>query len=99
MVLFGEVYRDVGNLIVRQLLRRDLGVCGDLSAPAEPNARFLRECRLHGNLEPAGARLCIFLGNGDSIRDYDELPQKRSSPRNSIATDFCSALGPGGNTL
>ena len=67
MVLFGEVYRDVGNLIVRQLLRRDLGVRGDLSASAEPNAGFLRKCRFHGNLEPASARLCIFLGNGDSI--------------------------------
>jgi hypothetical protein len=50
-------------------------VRGDLSAPAEPNASFVLKCSLDGNFKPAGARLCIFLGNGDSIRDYDELSQ------------------------
>jgi hypothetical protein len=33
------------------------------------------KCGLDSNFKPAGARLCIFLGNGDSIRDYDELSQ------------------------
>ena len=55
------------------LLCGDLSVRGDLSAPAEPNARFVLKCGLDGNFKPAGARLCIFLGNSDSIRDYDEL--------------------------
>jgi hypothetical protein len=60
---------------VHDLLSGDLGVRGDLSAPAEPNARFVLECRLDGNFKPASARLCIFLGNGDSVRDYDKLSQ------------------------
>jgi hypothetical protein len=52
-----------------------LSVCGNLSAPAKPNARFFFKCGLYGNFKPTGARLCIFLGNGDSVRDYDKLPQ------------------------
>jgi hypothetical protein len=75
MILFGEIDRDVGNLIVHHFLRYDLGVRGDLSAPTEPDASFVRECRLHGNLKPAGARLCAFFRDRDSIRNYDELPQ------------------------
>ncbi len=47
----------------------------DLSAPAEPSASFVLECRLNSNFKPTGVRPCIFLGNGDSIRDYDELSQ------------------------
>ena len=30
---------------------------------------------VHGDLRSAGVRLWIFLGNGDSIPDYDELRQ------------------------
>jgi hypothetical protein len=48
---------------------------GNLSAPTEPNAGFVLKCGLDGNFKPAGARLCIFLGNRDSIRDDDELSQ------------------------
>ena len=56
-------------------LSGDLGVSGDLSAPAEPNAGFVLKCRLDGNFKPAGAGLCIFPGDGDPVRDYDELSQ------------------------
>ena len=56
-------------------LRRDLGVRRDLSAPVEPDARFLFKRGLYGNFEPAGARISIFVWNGDSIRDYDKLGQ------------------------
>jgi len=75
MVLFGEIERDIGNPVVHDPLGIDLGASGDLSAPAEPNARFLLKRRLDGDFKPAGARLCIFLGNGDSVGDYDKLRQ------------------------
>jgi hypothetical protein len=75
VVFLGEIERDVGNLVMNDLLRGDLGLRSDLSAPAEPNARFVLECRLDGNFKAAGARLCIFVRNGNSIRDYDKLSQ------------------------
>ena len=75
MVFSGEIDGDVGYLIVHHLLGHDLGVRGDLSAPTEPDARSVLECRLDGNLKPAGVCLCTFVGNRDSIRDYDKLPQ------------------------
>ena len=75
VVLLGEIERDVGNPVVRDPLRGDLGASGDLSAPAEPNARFVLERRLDGDFKPAGAWLWIFLGNGDSVGDYDKLRQ------------------------
>ena len=53
----------------------NLGASGDLSTPAEPNARFVLERRLDGDFEATGARLYIFLGNGDPVRDYDKLRQ------------------------
>jgi hypothetical protein len=52
----------------------NLGMRGDLSAPAEPNASFVLECGLDGNFKPAGARLCIFLGNCDSIETMTSCP-------------------------
>ena len=60
---------------MHDLLRGVLSMCGDLAAPTEPNPRFLLKCRLDSNFKPAGARAYIFLGNSDSIRDYDELTQ------------------------
>jgi hypothetical protein len=66
---------DVGNLGVHNPLRSDLGVRGKLSAPTQPNARFLLQCRPDGDFKAAGARRCIFLGNGNSVRDYDKLSQ------------------------
>ena len=75
VVLFGEIERDVGNFVMHDPLCSDLGASGDLSTPAEPNAGFVLERRLDGDFKPAGARLCIFLGNGDSIGDYDKLRQ------------------------
>ena len=75
MVLFGEIKRDIGNSVVHDPLGIDLGASGDLSAPAEPNARFLLKRRLDGDFKPTGARLRIFLGDGDPIRDYDKLRQ------------------------
>ena len=73
VVLFGEIERDVGNIVVHALLRGNLGACCDLSAPAKPYAGFLLECGLDGNLKSASASLCIFFGNRDSVRDYDKL--------------------------
>ena len=63
VVFFGEIERDVGNLVVHDLLCGNLSVRGDLSAPAEPNARFVLKCGLDGNFKPAGAGLSIFLGD------------------------------------
>jgi hypothetical protein len=60
---------------VHNPLRSDLGLRGNLSAPTQPNARFVLQCRPDGNFKPAGARIRIFLGNGNSIRDYDKLSQ------------------------
>jgi hypothetical protein len=40
---------------------------GDLATPAEPNAGFVLKCGRESNFKPAGARLCIFLGNTDSV--------------------------------
>src|SRR5208282_6674459 len=76
MIRFGEIERYVGNLIVDNLLCCDLGVRGDLSTPAKPDAGFLLKCGPDGNFKPAGARGCIFVGNSDSVRDYDKLSQK-----------------------
>ena len=75
VVLLGEIECDVGNPVVHDPLCSDLGKSGDLSTPAEPNARFVLKRRLDGDFKPAGARLCIFLGNGDSVGDYDKLRQ------------------------
>ena len=75
VIFFGEIERNVGNLVVHDLLCGDPSVRGDLSAPAEPNARFVPKRGLDGNFKPASARAYIFLGNADSIRDYDELTQ------------------------
>ena len=75
VVLVGEIERDVGNSVVHDPLGINLGASGDLSTPAEPNARFMLERRLDGDFKPTGARLCIFLGNGDAVRDYDKLCQ------------------------
>jgi hypothetical protein len=75
VVFFGQIERDVGNFVMHDRLRRDLGVRGDLSAPAEPNARSLLKRSLYGDLKPAGARLSSFVGNGDPIRDNHELRQ------------------------
>ena len=75
VVFFGEIERDVGNLVMHDRLCGNLAVRDDLSAPAEPSASFALERRPNSNLKPAGARLCNFLRNGDSIRDYDELSQ------------------------
>jgi len=41
VILFGEIERDVGNLVVHNPLRSDLGVRGNLSAPTQPNASFV----------------------------------------------------------
>jgi hypothetical protein len=60
---------------MHDLLRGDLGLRSDLPAPAEPDAGFVLECRLDGNFKPAGVRLCISLGNANSIRNYDKLRQ------------------------
>jgi hypothetical protein len=59
--------------VVHDPLRNDLGARGDLPAPAEPNAGFLLEHRLDGDFKPAGARLRIFLGNGDTVGNDDKL--------------------------
>jgi len=75
MVLFGEIERDIGNPVVHDPLGINLGASGDLSTPAEPNARFVLERRFDGDFKPTGASLCIFLGNGDSVGDYDKLRQ------------------------
>ena len=71
MVLFGEIDRDVGDLIVLNLLSSNPGVGGHLSAPAEPNAGFALECSFDRNFKPPGPRFCIFLGYGNSIPDND----------------------------
>jgi hypothetical protein len=52
-----------------------LSASGDLSTPAELGARFVLECRLDSDFKPAGTRLCIFLGNRNSVGDYDKLRQ------------------------
>jgi len=75
VVLFRKIECNVGDLVVHYLLRCDLGARGDLPAPAEPDAGLVLERPVHGDFQSAGARLCIFLGNGDPIRDYDELRQ------------------------
>ena len=75
MVLFGEIERDIGNPVVHDPLGIDLGASGDLSAPAEPNARFLLKRRFNGDFKPAGASLRIFVRNRDSVGDYDKLRQ------------------------
>jgi hypothetical protein len=75
MIFFGEIERNVGNLVVHDLLSGNLGVRGNLATPAEPNAGFVLKRGLDSNFKPAGARAYIFLGNSDSIRDYDELTQ------------------------
>jgi hypothetical protein len=66
VILFREIERDVGNFVVYDLLCGNLSARGDLSAPSEPNARFVLKCGLDGNFKPAGARRRIFLGNGNS---------------------------------
>src|SRR5271168_2796798 len=81
MIRFGEIERYVGNLIVDNLLGCDLGVRGDLSTPAKPDAGFLLKCGLDDNFQPAGARGCIFVRNSDSVRDYDKLSQKVPFPQ------------------
>ena len=81
VVLFGEIERDIGNPVVHDPLGIDLGASGDLSTPAEPNARFLLKRRLDGDFKPAGAGLCISVRNCDSVGDYDKLRQLRCSPR------------------
>src|SRR5271154_1822782 len=86
MIRFGKIERYVGNLIVHDLPCCDLGVRGDLSTPAKPDAGFLLKCGPDGNFQPAGARGCIFVGNSDSIRDYDELSQKVPFPQRSART-------------
>jgi hypothetical protein len=75
VVFFGEIERDVGNLVMHNLPCGNLSMRGNLSAPAEPNASFVLKCGLNGNFKPSGAHLRNFLRNGDSIRDYDELSQ------------------------
>jgi len=75
MIFFGEIERNVGDLVVHDLLSGNLGVRGNLATPAEPNAGFVLKRGLDSNFQPAGARAYIFLGNSDSIRDYDELTQ------------------------
>ena len=67
VVLFGEVERDVRNLVVDDLACRDPTMRRDFSTPAEPNAGFLLECCVDGNFKPAGTRASISLGNGDSV--------------------------------
>jgi hypothetical protein len=81
VVLFGEIDGDVGDLFELNLLSSNPGVCGHLSAPAEPNAGFALECSFDSNFKPPGPSFCIFLGYGNSIRDYDKLPHWRSSQR------------------
>jgi hypothetical protein len=79
VVLLREIERDIGDLVVHNLPRCDLGARGDLPAPAEPDAGRVLEGPVHGDFQSAGVRLYIFRGNGDPIRDYDELRQERSS--------------------
>jgi hypothetical protein len=75
VIFSGEIERDVGYLIVHDLLCGNLSMRSNLSTPAEPSARFVLKRGLDGNFKPARARVYIFLGNADSIRDYDELSQ------------------------
>jgi len=75
VILFREIESDVGNPVVHNSLRSDLGIGGNLSAPTQPNATFVLQCRPDGDFKPAGARVCISLGNADSVRDYDKLSQ------------------------
>ena len=79
VILFREIDRDVGDIVMHDLAHCDLGARGDLAAPAEPDAGLVLERRIHGDFQPAGARECVFLGNGDPVRDYDELRQQRFS--------------------
>ena len=65
MIRFGKIERYVGYLIVDNLLGCDLGLRGDLSTPAKPDAGFLFKCGPDGNFQPAGARGCIFVGNSE----------------------------------
>jgi len=81
MIRFGEIERYVGNLMVYNLLCCDLGVRGDLSTPAKPDAGFLLKCGPDGNFQPAGARGRIFVRDSDSVRDYDKLSQKVTFPQ------------------
>jgi hypothetical protein len=75
VVLFGEIERDVGNFVMHDRLRGDLGVRSDLSAPAEPNARFLLERALTATSSPPARAFAFLFGNGDSVGDYDKLRQ------------------------
>jgi hypothetical protein len=49
----------------------------------------LLKCGPDGNFQPAGARGYIFVGNSDSVRDYDKLSQKVPFPRRFGRTPPC----------
>src|SRR6476660_9740686 len=66
VVLLGEIECDVGNPVVHDPLCSDLGKSGDLSTPAEPNARFV--------LKPLLAQLVI-------VSNRVAIPEKNAKAR------------------
>jgi hypothetical protein len=56
VILFGEIERNVGNLVVHDLLCGNLSLRSDLSTPAKPNAGFVLKRGLDGNFKAASTR-------------------------------------------
>jgi hypothetical protein len=75
VIFFGEIERNVGNLVVHDLLSGNFGLRRDFPTPAEPNTGFVIKHRVNGNFKPASASAYISIGDAVSVRDYDELTQ------------------------
>src|SRR5262245_2335496 len=76
VVIFAQVHRRVGNVVLHDRFDSPRRVFGYATAPAEPQAAIALERRPDRNLEPASP--CAAVRNTNSVRDYDEPRQYRS---------------------